>query len=50
MRELWKIRVGMQGMGWKCGCRESVGMWGIWAEIQKMWGIRVAMQGIKIEA
>ena len=23
MREFRKIRVGMQGMGWECGCRES---------------------------
>ena len=30
--------------------RISVGMWEIWEEIQKMWGIRVAMQGIKVEA
>ena len=29
--------------------RTSVGMRGIWVEIQKMWGIRVAVQGIKVE-
>ena len=22
MREMWKIRVGMRGMGWECGCVE----------------------------
>ena len=27
----------------------SVGMWGIWVEIRKIWGIRVAMQGIEVE-
>ena len=27
----------------------SVGMRGIWVEMQKMWGIRVEMQGIKVE-
>ena len=27
----------------------SVGMRGIWVEIQKMWRIRVEMQGIKVE-
>ena len=29
--------------------RISVGMQGIWVELQKMWGIRVAMQGVKVE-
>ena len=23
MREMWRIRVGMRGMGWECGCGES---------------------------
>ena len=27
----------------------SVGMWGIWVKMQKMWEIRVAMKGIKVE-
>ena len=27
----------------------SVGMRGIWVEMQKLWGIRVEMQGIKVE-
>ena len=27
----------------------SMGMRGIWVEIGKMWGISVAMQGIKME-
>ena len=27
----------------------SVGMWGTWVEMQKVWGIRVAMKGIKVE-
>ena len=27
----------------------SVGLGGIWVKIRKMWGIRVAMQGIKVE-
>ena len=27
----------------------SVGMWNISVEIRKMWGIRVAMQGIKVK-
>ena len=30
--------------------RISVGMWGIWVEIRKLWGITVAMQRIKVEA
>ena len=29
--------------------RISVGMWGIWVEIWKILGIRVAMHGIKVE-
>ena len=29
--------------------RFSVGMWGTWVEIRKMWGIRVAMHGIKVK-
>ena len=37
-----RIGIRMQGI--------SVGMWGIWVEMQKMWGIRVAMKGIKVEA
>ena len=37
------------GMGMRVR-RISVGKWGIWVEIRKMWGIRVAMQGIKVEA
>ena len=27
----------------------SMGMRGIWVEIGKMWGIRIVMQGIKME-
>ena len=30
--------------------RISVGVWGIWVETGKMWGIRVTMQGVKVEA
>ena len=36
------------GMGMRVR-RTSVGMQGIWVKIQKTWGIRVAMLGIKVE-
>ena len=36
------------GMGMRVQ-RISVGIWGIWVEIQKIWGIKVVMQGIKVE-
>ena len=29
--------------------RISVAMTGIWVEMQKVWGVRVAMQGMKVE-
>ena len=37
-----------KGMGMRVR-KISVGMRGIWVEMRKMWGIRVAMQGIKVE-
>ena len=38
-----------KGMGMRLR-RISMGMWGMWVEIRKMWGIRIAMQRIKVEA
>ena len=45
MREMQRIRVGMRWMGWGI----SVGMRPIWVQMQNILGIRVAMQGIKVE-
>ena len=38
-----------KGMGMRLQ-RISMGIWGMWVEIRKMWRIRVAMQRIKVEA
>ena len=51
MREMRRIRLGIRGMRWECGC------WGSAWECRNlggnvkinMWRIRVAMQGIKVE-
>ena len=49
MREMWRKKAGMRGMRWEWVRGISVVMWWICVEMQKMWGIRVAMQGTKGE-
>ena len=44
MREMRRIRVGMQGMGWECGCGESA-----WGCGESGWKYEKGEQIIKVE-
>ena len=50
MMEMWKMKVEMQGMVWECGCGESAQNARNLSGNAKNEGIRVVMQGIKVEA